>query len=216
MSERTFDRLLRARLAAADETPDEARAALLAGDGAGPPVPFPVSDEELRRRTGRGWEQWLDLLDERGASERPAGEVANWVFEQHGIDPRSAQVIAIGYERAQGGRTGGHRSEGFEVRASKTVSVPVERLFEAFVDAAVRERWLPDAELRERTSRRPRSVRFDWAEGEARLHATFEASGASTSSVSLRHLRVPDAEEAARLEGFWEERLSALRALLED
>jgi uncharacterized protein YndB with AHSA1/START domain len=38
------------------------------------------------------------------------------------------------------------------VSASKTVAAPVERLFAAFVDADLRERWLPDAGLRERTS----------------------------------------------------------------
>ena len=29
-----------------------------------------MSDQAIRRRTGRGWEEWFDLLDEWGAPER--------------------------------------------------------------------------------------------------------------------------------------------------
>jgi hypothetical protein len=32
--------------------------------------PLATSDLEIRRRTGRGWEEWFDLLDEWGAAER--------------------------------------------------------------------------------------------------------------------------------------------------
>jgi hypothetical protein len=39
-------------------------------------------------------------------------------------------------------------------------------LYEAFVDESLRERWLPEGELRERTASRPRSARFDWGDGE--------------------------------------------------
>jgi uncharacterized protein YndB with AHSA1/START domain len=50
------------------------------------------------------------------------------------------------------------------VGTSKTVPVPVGRLFEAFVDAELRERWLPGAVMRVRTSQ-PRLAR---APGSAR------------------------------------------------
>ena len=39
------------------------------------------------------------------------------------------------YERARGLRAPGEHADGFAVTASKTVGVPVERLFDAFVDA---------------------------------------------------------------------------------
>lgn len=212
--ERTFDRLVRARMELTGETPAEARSALLEPGGTGPPVPFPISEEAVQRRTGRGWEQWLDLLDEWGSSERSHAAIANWLIEQHGVDPWSAQAVAVGYERAHG-RAVGERFEGFEISASKTVAVPVDRLFDAFVDASVRERWLRDVELRERTSKRPKTARFDWGDGLTRIHATFSARGASRSAVSLQHVRLPSAEEAERMKAFWAERLVALKALLE-
>jgi uncharacterized protein YndB with AHSA1/START domain len=56
-------------------------------------------------------------------------------------------------------RAVGERADGFAVSASKTVAAPVERLFDAFVDGSLRERWLPDGELRERSATRPRGGR---------------------------------------------------------
>jgi len=34
-----------------------------------------TSDETIRERTGRGWEEWFELLDEWGAADRPHREI---------------------------------------------------------------------------------------------------------------------------------------------
>ena len=48
-----------------------ARAVLLAGKDQPAEQPWlATSDERIRERTGRGWEEWFDLLDEWGAAER--------------------------------------------------------------------------------------------------------------------------------------------------
>ncbi len=62
-------------------------------------------------------------------------------------------------ERARGGRAVGEHEEGFAISVSRTVAVPVERLFDAFADESQRSRWLPGADLRERTATRPKSWR---------------------------------------------------------
>ena len=89
------------------------------------------------------------------------------------------------YERARGGRAVGEHADGFTITASKTVAVPVERLYDAFVDATLRARWLPDGELRERTAIEPRSARFDWGDGACSC-SVAPRSGWSKSTVALR------------------------------
>src|SRR3990170_1571670 len=64
--QKSFKRLVRRRMDKTGESYTAARAVLLAADepdGSQPP-PFVTSDDTIRRRTGRGWEQWLDLLDD--------------------------------------------------------------------------------------------------------------------------------------------------------
>ena len=72
----------------------------------------------------------------------------------------------MSYERARGGRQVGQREDGFTVTASKTVAVPVERLYDAFVDPAARAGWLPDAHAAGAHRHAARPARFDWGDDE--------------------------------------------------
>jgi hypothetical protein len=119
------------------------------------------------------------------------------------------------YELARGLRVVGEHSDGFTVTASKTVAVPIERLFDAFVDESLRARWLPDGELRQRTATKPRSARFDWGDGETRVMVAFEAKGEAKSTAALQHARLADAAEAERMKAFWRERVAAMKDELE-
>lgn len=215
----SFKRLVRARMEKTGESYTAARAVLLAAEepkGAQKPA-LATSDEAIRRRTGRGWEEWFDLLDEWGAAERPHREIARRVAEQQGIEPLAwnAQAVAGSYERARGLRAVGEHPDGFTITAAKTVAVPVERLYDAFVDESLRERWLPDGALRERTASRPRSARFDWDDGESRVHVTFLAKGEAKSTAALSHERLADAEEAERMKAYWRARIAAMKEVLE-
>ena len=168
----SFKRLVRTRMAKTGESYTAARATLLAArePDAGPRPALATSDEMIRQRTGRGWEEWFDLLDEAGLAERPHRDIARWVAELLGVVPLAwaAQAVTVSYERARGGRAVGQRPDGFAITASKTVGIPVGRLFGAFAGEAERGRWLADAELRERSATKPRSARFDWGDGRTR------------------------------------------------
>jgi hypothetical protein len=218
--QRSFKKLVRSRMEKTGESYTAARAVLLAAEepeaGGGPPLP--TSDEAIREKTGRGWEEWFDLLDERGATELTHTELARRVAAE--LDTESlgwyAQAITLSYERVRGGREVGQRADGlFAISVQRTVAVPVERLYDAFVDESERGRWLSGDELSERTATRPKSARFDWAGGETRVHVTFGSKGDASSTLTVEHVRLPDAGEAERTKAFWRERLTSLRSQLE-
>jgi hypothetical protein len=218
--QKSFKRLVRARMEKTGESYTAARAQLLVAEeepSGTARSPLATSDEEIRRRTGRGWEEWFDLLDEWGAPERTHREAARWVAELQGIDALAwnAQAVVGSYELARGLRVVGEHPDGFTVTASKTVAVPIERLFDAFVDESLRARWLPDGELRQRTATKPRSARFDWGDGETRVMVAFEAKGEAKSTAALQHVRLADAAEAERMKAFWRERVAAMKDELE-
>ncbi len=77
--------------------------------------------------------------------------------------------------------------------------MPVERLFDAFVDGSLRGRWMPEDELRQRTATKPKSARFDWGDGETRVNVTFLEKGGGNSTVAVEHARLADAGEAERM-----------------
>jgi uncharacterized protein YndB with AHSA1/START domain len=216
--QKSFKRLVRSRMEKTGASYTAARAALLAAEESTTPGPPPLatSDEAIRQRTGRGWEEWFDLLDAWGAAELPHRDVARRVAAELGIEPLAwnAQAITASYERARGLRAVGERSDGFAVTVQRTVAVPVERLFDAFVDGSVRARWLPGDELRERTATKPKSARFDWAGGQTRVNVTFLEKAGGSSTVAVEHRRLADAGEAERMKAFWRERLTALKSQL--
>ena len=203
--QKSFKRLVRARMDKTGESYTAARAMLLAAAEEAPPLA--TSDERIRERTGRGWEEWFDLLDEWGAAALSHRDIARRVAAELGIDPLAwnAQAITMSFERSRGLRAVGQRADGFAITAQKTVAVPVERLFDAFADDR----------LRERTATRPRSARFDWDGGDSRVNVTFAAKSDASSLVAVEHARLADAGEAERMKAYWRERLTALKAELE-
>ncbi len=221
--QKSFKRLVRARMQKTGQSYSAARASLLTAAEPFSPAdisarpPLATSDETIRERTGRGWEEWFDLLDEWGAAGRSHREIARWVAEQQGVVPLAwnAQAVAGSYERARGLREVGEHENGFTITASKTVAVPVERLYAAFVDASLRSAWCPDADLHERKVLAPRSARFDWGDGTTRVNVTFDAKGDAKSTTVVSHERLADAREADRMKAYWRERVSALKAVLE-
>jgi len=216
---KSFKRLVRARMEKTGESYTAARAQLLRAEHPkGLDIPaLATSDESIRRRTGRGWEEWFEVLDAWGAAERPHREIARWVAEQQGVVPLAwnAQAVASSYELTRGLRLVGEKDDGFAITVSKTVAAPVEHLYDAFADEHLRARWLPAGVLRERTATRPRSARFDWDDGTSRVHVTFLAKGEGKSTVALEHRRLPDAGEAERMKVYWRERITALKHALE-
>lgn len=175
----------------------------------------PSSDAAIASRTGRTWNEWFELLEAWGASDRPHQEIARWLSAEHGVNSWWAQELTVGYEMAIGRRQPGQRPDGYTISASKTVAAPVERLFEAFVDDAQRARWLPGVSLRVRTASPHRSARFDYEDGSSRLAVGFTAKGDERSAVALAHERLTDPETAERQKTLWRERLGVLQRLLE-
>ncbi len=207
-TQKSFKRLVRTRMEKTGETYTAARASLLTAPEPGTEPVLTSSDASIRERTGRGWEEWFDVLDEWGAPERSHKEIARWVATQLDIEPLgwNAQAITVSYERARGGREVGERSDGsFTATISKTVAVPVEELFDAFADEA----------LSVRTATRPKSARYDFAGDGTRVHATFIAKDEAKSTIALEHTRLPDAGEADRMKSYWRERLDGLKTQLE-
>ena len=81
--QKSFKRLVRARMEKTGESYTSARVALLAAEepkaSEGPALT--MSDDAIRRRTGRGWEEWFDLLDEWGGAQQPRAELVRFVTE---------------------------------------------------------------------------------------------------------------------------------------
>ena len=140
--QKSFKRLVRARMAKTGESYAAARAKLLASADEGSTDEIPqlaCSDERIRERTGRGWEEWFALLDSWGAESMGHTELVGRVAAQLRVHALGwdAQAVTTSFERARGKRAVGERigGDGFVATASKTIGAGAEQVFRTFVDA---------------------------------------------------------------------------------
>jgi uncharacterized protein YndB with AHSA1/START domain len=169
-----------------------------------------MSDETIAAKTGCTWEKWVGHLDYFGAADKPHREIVDHVHGKFGVPGWWAQAVTVGYERIRGLREIGQRRGGsYEATKSKTIGVPVARLFAAFADTKARKRWLPGVDLAVRKATPDKSVRITWSDGTS-VEAGFSSKGPEKSMVAVAHTKLPDRARADELKRFWGERLAAL------
>ena len=168
------------------------------------------SDETIAAKTGCTWQKWVEHLDWFGAADKPHREIARHVHEKFGVPGWWAQAVTVGYERIRGLRDIGQRRGGsYEASKSKTFPVPVERLFAAFAEPAMRRRWLPDVQLAVRKATRDKSIRLAWDDGTP-VEVWLQSKGEGKSVAAIAHRKLPDRARAEELKRYWGERLEAL------
>lgn len=174
-----------------------------------------MTDAALKRGSGKALREWLEILDAWGASERGHTEIARWLVAEHGIGGWWSQSVTVGYEKARGMRPTKPLPGAIELSVTRTIEVNPGRVSDAFTDASLRARWLPDAPISVRTSKRGKSARFDWDDPPSLVAFNMMAKGDGKTQLSLGHVKLPDAASAARLKSMWRERLTALKQMLE-
>ncbi|MDQ2674007.1 MAG: hypothetical protein M3Y40_05075 [Chloroflexota bacterium] len=221
-TQKLFKRRVRARMEKTGESYTTARQHLVARRvrRAEPPIDLSpalelASDEKMAAATGHGWEHWLSILDRWGARDRKHGEIATYLHEELGVPGWWTQAITNGYERTRGMRRKHQHADGYTIYASKTVGVPVDVLFQAFVDDDTRRQWLTDGTMSLRTSVAHKTARFDWGDGGTRILVTFDAKAPMKASAHVSHERLPDETVAEVAKAQWKKRVSSLQAFLE-
>jgi uncharacterized protein YndB with AHSA1/START domain len=223
-TDKDFKRLVRGRMQKTGESYTAARAVLLrkpARKPATPPAPPPqyatlagMSDAAIKAKTGCTWERWVAALDYAKADSWTHPEIAQYVHDKFKVPDWWSQTVTVGYERIKGLREIGQRRNGsYEASRSRTIPVPIAKLYRAFSDARVRRKWLPDARLQVRSATPEKYVRITWEDGTS-VEVVLTAKGDRKASAAVSHVKLASKEDVAQRKAFWGERLDALASLL--
>jgi hypothetical protein len=171
-----------------------------------------MSDASVTKRTGRTWTQWVNVLDSFKAAQRPHGEIVKHV-SSFGIADWWSQMITVGYERIRGLRERGQRrGGGYEASKSRTFSVPVANLFDAFANARKRRKWL-SAKITVRSATPLKYMRIRWSD-DTPVQVGFFSKGISKSSVAIQHEKLPSKSAAEEMKKTWTEQFDRLGEFL--
>ncbi len=174
-----------------------------------------LSSEAVRAKTGKGWDEWFAVLDEAGANQWNHTAIATHLYDKLGCPGWWSQMVAVGYEQERGLRVQNQGCDGdFRVSRSKTLAVPLSRLFKAWSDAKQRARWLGGVKLTVRKATKDKSMRITWEDGKQSVEVNFYAKGDEKSQVSLQHNKLAGAKGVEKMKVFWGEALDRLQAAL--
>jgi hypothetical protein len=172
-----------------------------------------VGEEAVRTGTGRDWSEWFVLLDRAGARKMSHKQIVAVVGE-HENNAWWQQMITVAYEQERGLRDKHESTDGYKISRSKTISVPLARLFLAWSESARRGRWLADPAITVRKTTRDKSMRVTWIDGRTHLEVNFYSKGKAKAQVVVQHTKLSDARTAERMKTYWSEQLGALERLL--
>ena len=208
----SFKRRVRERMAKTGERYGAARRVLI--ERSAPPARVraaepETSDQAVRAATGRGWDEWADLLDAFPGRHDGHGALVEHLREAHGVAGWWAQSVAVGYERISGIRLPHQRPDGtFTAGKSRTVRVDADTLRAALLDDADRADLFPGLETELRSKPTSKTLRVAVGPGVAQIAVEPRPDGRVT--ISVAHERLPDAGDVERWKAYWDEWLTAV------
>ena len=172
-----------------------------------------VSDDAVKKATGKNWAEWGEALDGRGAAGLAHGPIAE-IVSAYGVSGWWSQMVTVGYEQMRGMRIEHETTRGFSVGASKTVPISAAAAFRLWSDPKERARWLPGAPLTIRKATPAKSLRITWDADDTNVDVGIVAKGAAKCQIAVQHDKLPSAKSGERMQAFWRARLDALAAAL--
>lgn len=169
-----------------------------------------ISNDTVEKKTGKGWEAWLQLLDDQDASRWQHKQIAIYLHEHHGLDDWWAQAVTVGYEQARGLREKHQKPDGYEISVSKTFQAQLDKLYQAWTEVAVRQHWLSDLGITISRATPHKSLRAALPD-QTRLSVQFYPQSNGKVQITVHHMKLADSQDAEASKAFWKRALERLK-----
>lgn len=174
------------------------------------------SDEAVKAKTGKVWADWFKILDKTGAKKLTHQEIWKYLNQEQELGPWWSQMVAVEYERARGLRDMHQKCTGeYSASGSRTMAVPIAKLYNAWVDDNLRKTWLGAAKLDISTKTENKSLRAAWDGNKSRLSVNFYGKGPNKTQVAVDHMKLADSKECEKMKAYWIAALNRLQEFAE-
>lgn len=168
-----------------------------------------LGDTAVREATGRGWDEWCDIIDAWPGHTEGHAPIAAHLQTAHGVDGWWAQTVTVGWERITGRRLPHQRPDGsFTVSKSRTMTVDVAELRALLLDDADRRDLFPGrtTELRSRSDSKALRIGFD----PGVVLFSFDPVDETRTRVTATHEQLAEPRMVEEWRQYWDTWLEAV------
>ena len=167
------------------------------------------TEETIKANTGRGWEEWTQVLDAWSADTKGHTAIATHLREDYGVGGWWSQAVTLGYERIKGLRLKYQGTDGtFTANKSKTIKVDAKLLRRMLVSEKNRQDLFPGFEAQLRSRPDANTLRVGLGTGVALI--SVEALTDGRAKVTISHEKLSSTEDVELWKKYWSEWLTAL------
>ena len=168
----------------------------------------------MKAATGRGWRGWFSILNRMNANALPHKDVAKRLKDEYGAPSWWAQMIAVEYERARGGRKQNERAGGtYAVNVTKVMPVSLSTLFAKATAAEAPKAWFPPGAFEVTSKTSDKYWRGKWKK-DRRLEFGFYAKGDGKSQIMLEISKLPAEADVEKERAAWKKAMEKLARLV--
>jgi hypothetical protein len=168
-----------------------------------------MSDEAVKKKTGKTWPQWFAALDKAKAMKLGHPAIADMLHEKFAVPGWWSQMVTVEYELARGLRARNQLKDGYSLSVSKTLPLGAAALYRNVADAKSRGRWFPKGKLEVKSATEQKYFRAKW-NGGTRLEINVYAKGDGKAQIAVQHSKFLDADAMEAMRGKWKKALAKL------
>lgn len=175
-----------------------------------------ISSDAVRAKTGKGWSEWLEVLDAENAPALSHKQIAELLSDKYQVPGWWCQMVTVGYEQARGLRAVHQKPDGYSASASKTLNAPLRALYHACEDETMRAKWMGRRRYAVSKTTPNKSVRIAWGKaGTTRVDFNLYSAGKEKSRIAVQHDKLASASDVDKMKTYWRSALNKLAKLVE-
>src|SRR4030095_6669521 len=169
-----------------------------------------ISDDSVKAKTGRTWNDWIKVLDRNKAFKLSHKEIAILVSEKHGVGDWWSQMVTVGYEQAKGLRQVHATASGFSATVSKIFNVPLATLYSWWNNDLKRKKWL-NLKIEIHKATKNKSMRITMPDGTKSVSINFYPKGDDKSQAVVQQEKLTNSKAVADTKALWKKAFSDLQ-----
>jgi hypothetical protein len=174
-----------------------------------------ISDDVVKKRTGKNWKDWFSILNKAGAKKMEHKAIAQLLNTKYGLSDWWSQMVTVQYEQDIKGRKKHETVLGFQISRSITLEFPITKIFHSINSPIKRVIWLKDPGIIITKSNKDKSIRAKWVDGKTNIEVQLYPKENFKIQVVVQHNKLGSAKEAANMKLYWGKQLRNLKLYLE-